>query len=630
MKKSTFEIIALFILNILLCAGCNKKGHTVLFEPNYISTAAVEYSCTFSASGKEVYFARSNHKWGSGNSKSSIYYAKEENGKWTTPKLASFSGQHDDSDPHLTSDGKRLYFTSKRPAGQPAVSADIWLVEKNDNGAWGAAIRLPDPINSPGTEYSPRTDGRGHLYFASDRSGGYGQGDLYVAQNRAGKLAPPVNMGNTINSALGEWNLEVNNDGNLIIFEASQRQQNVTSYGDLYITFKIAGVWTIPQHIAELNTGGSDLYPYLTKEQDRLYYASSDSLKGQSTNIYVTDFQRIYDKYKPLAQIPLQYLFVVNRSSHDLTLINLTHQKLIKRIPTGIGPHEMTISKDNKYAFVADYGSYPKPHNEPITSKQLKWVEDPQNTITKVDLSDLSTQTFTIPGSVSHHGILTNHDGSRVWITAENEGIVKEIDGTTGTVLKEYTTLPGSHIIKSNFDYSRLFVSNIESNAVSAIDLATQKVTNIPTPKGPEGMEITPDGEYLWVLCNNANKIMVLNAKSLMPVKTFDAEGKFPVKLTFINNEAWVANVFSKKISIFDAATFEFKEHLELPSTPLGITSSQANVFITLPRKNTVQVYDSKSRKKIMDYTHGMEQDGMFIVNDVVNLLKAFRSGPTD
>ena len=617
MGNSRSGICILLLLFAFIAIGCKRGKSSSKLEPGTISSPLVEYACSLSASGDALYFARSDQRWGDGNMKSSIYYSVKKKGKWSSPELASFSGKYDDSDPYLTQDGNTLYFISQRPFEDIPISADIWRVKKSDNGNWGEPMRLPNPINSTSTEFSPRIDGKGNLYFASDRPGGLGQGDLYIAQISNGQFSDPQNMGNTINSSKGEWNLEINDSGDVLIFEASQRKQNVSSYGDLYISFKQGTAWTIPQNIKELNTSGSDLYPFLGKDEGFLYYTSSDSLKGQNTDIYFTEFPPIYDNYKAQAKSPLHYLFVVNRSSHDLALIDVSGQKLVKKIPVGIGPHEITISKDNRYAFVANYGSYPKPHSEPITAKELQWIDDPQHTITKIDLSNLSTQTFTIPGSSAYHGILTNQDGSLVWITAENEGIVKEIDGNHGNVLKAFTTMPGSHIMKSTPDFASIFVSNIASNTISVIDRARGSVTNIKVPEGPEGLEISPDGQFLWVLCNTANKVVVLNTKTLEQVAAFDSRGKFPIKLTFVKDEAWVGNVFSHNIAIFNASTFAFKEHLELESSPLGIASHHDKVFVTLPRKNTVRVLDAQSRKKLIDYSYGMEPDGLGVVHDV-------------
>ncbi|TMU57541.1 PD40 domain-containing protein [Flagellimonas algicola] len=289
---------ALLVLGVSVWIGCTNPKEIIKFEPGNISTNAVEYSCTFSSDGTEIYFTRSEQAWGSGDMKSGIYHAENKNGKWSTPKLASFSRTHDDSDPHLTKDGNTIFFISNRPGTDQSSSADIWKVTRNEKGRWGKPSVLPYPINSEKTEYSPRTDGEGNLYFASDRPGGYGQGDLYMSKFRNGAFQPPENLGNTLNSAFGEWNLEVNDKGNLIIFEASQRETNVSPYGDLYISFKKDSVWTQPQNMVELNTSGSDLYPYLTKDGKHLYYTSSDSLKGKSTYIYVIKFRKLSWKYR--------------------------------------------------------------------------------------------------------------------------------------------------------------------------------------------------------------------------------------------------------------------------------------------------------------------------------------------
>ncbi|PWL37929.1 hypothetical protein DKG77_14300 [Flagellimonas aquimarina] len=278
------------------------KTNKILFEPGNIATKYVEYGATFTLDHTEVYFARSMQEWGKGDMKSSIHHSFFDGEKWSPPQIASFSGTYDDSDPYITDDGKTIYFISKRPSLENTISSDIWTVKRTSDNSWTEPERMPNPINSEKSEYSPRVDIRGNLYFASNRSGGYGQGDLYVAQNNGkGQLNAPINMGNVINSTTGEWNLEINSNGNILIFEASQRKENVSSYGDLYISFKRNNTWSIPQNITELNTSGSDLCPFLTDDLKMLYFTSSDSLKSTNTNIYVTDFVPILEKYQKRA-----------------------------------------------------------------------------------------------------------------------------------------------------------------------------------------------------------------------------------------------------------------------------------------------------------------------------------------
>ncbi|MGB5818094.1 MAG: hypothetical protein WBG90_01325 [Saonia sp.] len=302
--NSLIFIITISILlfqNTLILAQNDSEIDVFMFEPKNVSTDSVEYSSSFSSSGTEMYFTRSNGKWGTGNGKSSIYYSVKKNGRWSAPEKASFSGRFNDSAPYLSTDGHTLYFISERPSKGIQISADIWVVKKDGIGKWGDPVRLSTPLNSEYREYSPRTDTIGNLYFASDRPNGYGQGDLYMAKMENGSFKAPVNLGNVINTEKGEWNLEINGDGNLIIFEASDRKENISSYGDLYISFKSDNKWSIPQNIKELNTSGSDLYPHLTNHGSTLFFTSSDSLKSIDTNIYFTEFASIYKKYKKRA-----------------------------------------------------------------------------------------------------------------------------------------------------------------------------------------------------------------------------------------------------------------------------------------------------------------------------------------
>ena len=60
-----------------------------------------------------------------------------ENGAWTTPEIASFSGRFNDIDPAISPDGRRLFFASNRPTDggtAPKKDFDLWVVEKTASG----------------------------------------------------------------------------------------------------------------------------------------------------------------------------------------------------------------------------------------------------------------------------------------------------------------------------------------------------------------------------------------------------------------------------------------------------------------------------------------------------------------
>ena len=60
---------------------------------------------------------------------------------------------------------------------------DIFKTEFNDSNKWTPAQNIGYPINTPGDDlfYIPTIDDQ-RVYFASERSGGYGRSDIYLIE----------------------------------------------------------------------------------------------------------------------------------------------------------------------------------------------------------------------------------------------------------------------------------------------------------------------------------------------------------------------------------------------------------------------------------------------------------------
>src|SRR5271167_2415301 len=69
------------------------------------------------------------------------------------------------------------------------------------------------------------------------------------------------------------------------------------------------------------------------------------------------------------AQTTSPALLVLNKQENSLAIVDTQSAKVIARIPTGDGPHEVAASDDGKFAFVANYGA-----------------RDPGSTISVIDL----------------------------------------------------------------------------------------------------------------------------------------------------------------------------------------------------------------------------------------------------
>ncbi len=259
--------------NYILPDEYKKKLQPKLFAPD-ILTEQVEASVTLSPNEQELFFARKDSFFAMGR-KNTIYYSRKlKYGSWSKPHVAPFSGQYSDTNPFITPDGKRLFFTSNRPTqlGVEKKDRDIWYVEKTDSG-WSQPIHLEMPINSNESEYSPTLDEEGNLYFGSYRKGGHGSGDLWVSYFKNGQYQAPENLSNAVNAPDGEWGSCIDPKGQFIIWESSGREEGITPSGDLYISFKKEGKWQPAQHLSLLNSGGSDLTPKI--HGDYLYFASN-------------------------------------------------------------------------------------------------------------------------------------------------------------------------------------------------------------------------------------------------------------------------------------------------------------------------------------------------------------------
>ena len=100
--------------------------------------------------------------------------------------------------PVLSKTGDTLFFASDRPGG--AGGFDIWLAARSDEGTWSAPANTGLPINTPGDETSPfyHSDYR-HLFFASDGHIGYGRTDLFFFR-LCDPAAEVINLGRPFNT----------------------------------------------------------------------------------------------------------------------------------------------------------------------------------------------------------------------------------------------------------------------------------------------------------------------------------------------------------------------------------------------------------------------------------------------
>jgi len=233
-----------------------------------------------SADGLTLYFV-SDRPGGSGGPDLWVAVRTTTSDPWQNPVNLGPTVNSPDSDaaPSISSDGLELYFDSSedRPGGQG--DGDLWVTRRTNRSApWSAPENLGPIVNGPQADGTPQLsrDGRS-LYFASWRSAGFGNGDLWVSTRSSPTepWQPPVNLGSAINGPNDEWCPAPSPDGLALIFQSNR--PGGLGGDDLYATTRetLASPWSPPVHLGNLNTSAEDAKAHFSADGATVYFMST-------------------------------------------------------------------------------------------------------------------------------------------------------------------------------------------------------------------------------------------------------------------------------------------------------------------------------------------------------------------
>jgi len=183
-----------------------------------------------------------------------------------------------DGCPILSRDGLQLYMASNRPGG--VGNLDIWVAERiGRDGAFGAPINIGAPINSGYNDFcpSPLRDGQGFM-FVSNRPDGCGGADIYITRyDPVDGWQEPVNLGCDVNSSADEAGpvLSFAESGSPTLYFSSTRSDGPGG-GDLYMS-EMIGDWSFgsAELVPGVNSDYEDMQPSVRRDGRELVFASN-------------------------------------------------------------------------------------------------------------------------------------------------------------------------------------------------------------------------------------------------------------------------------------------------------------------------------------------------------------------
>jgi outer membrane protein OmpA-like peptidoglycan-associated protein/tetratricopeptide (TPR) repeat protein len=186
--------------NRLYKASYTQGALTTISRANIPASQLHEGAAAISADGNSLYVT----KWAitGGHKAAAIYRSQRTAGGWSEPvaldSIVNTAGANTQQ-PFIMPDGQHLLYASDRPGGFGGY--DLWMAELDASGKPVSSSNLGSRVNSAFNEQAPYFHpASATLVFASDGRTGMGGYDLFYTKGGAGNWSEPENFGYPVNS----------------------------------------------------------------------------------------------------------------------------------------------------------------------------------------------------------------------------------------------------------------------------------------------------------------------------------------------------------------------------------------------------------------------------------------------
>ena len=275
-----------------------------------------------------------------------------------------------------------------------------------------------------------------------------------------------------------------------------------------------------------------------------------------------------------------EILFISRRDAQDVVAVSTATEEVLWRVPVGGAPHHLTLSRDDRLLYV------------PLFNDRFMAVIDTE----KREVVDR------VPVNHGPHGTQLSPDGRRVYVGALLGDAITVVEVGTHRVVKSIPTPEGVRPFKIAPDERRLYAQLSKLHGFVEVDLENDRITktiHLPTlgksvpPSAYQawphtvghGMELTSDGEYLFVAATLYDFVAIYSLPSLELLAAIPV-GEEPGWLTLSKDGrfCYASNRRGNTVSVISVAERKEIARIEVGEYPQRMTS------VVVPRRRVTSM----------------------------------------
>jgi DNA-binding beta-propeller fold protein YncE len=280
--------------------------------------------------------------------------------------------------------------------------------------------------------------------------------------------------------------------------------------------------------------------------------------------------------------------FIVNSGGASISLVDMSSEKELRRIPVLREPHHVALSPDGRSLLVGDTVGNEMLFLDPATAALQKRlpVADPYQLAfspngrflvvnglarNQVDVYDAASMQLLkrFPAATMPSHLDYAPDSSRVFVSLQGTDSLMAID--LNRLAVQWSAKIGKTPAGVLWHDGKVLVADMGTDYVAVVDPADGHVTGrIHTGKGAHNLFLSPDRKIIWVNNRVGGTTTSLDAATLTPIRSYAIPGG-PDDIAFApDGKLWITRRWAEKVAVLDPATGDYQT-IDVGRSPHGI-----------------------------------------------------------